>query len=105
MKPRQFVKLLRLAIDERASARDRDWAISQVKGHREEFQFQDLAAAINEADTDKSPGLRAKMKKLLNELWGHLPKRPARAKRIAAISQRLDRGAFTGPKIASCTRR
>jgi len=96
MKPRQFVKLLRLACDKGSSARDRDWAMSQMKGHREEFRFQDLASVINETALDNSRRLKATMKKTLAGLYGRTPNRmilpKAEAMGTPARKQTLSRG-------------
>ena len=82
MKPQQFVKLLRLACDKRAGARDRSWAMSQAERYCEEFQFKDLAAAINETAVDNSRRLRAKMKGALAHLYGRTAKTRLSPKRL-----------------------
>jgi hypothetical protein len=64
MKPLQAGRLLSLAIDKRASPRDRAWAIDTLAGSTKHMSYEDLSKAVKKL-TDKDIRLKARLMKCL----------------------------------------
>lgn len=69
MKPVQAARLLRLAIDKRASLGDRAWAINTLLETRENISHEDLVKAMKSL-TDKDKRLKVGLKECLLRISG-----------------------------------
>ncbi|HEY1793344.1 MAG TPA: hypothetical protein VGG34_10535 [Opitutaceae bacterium] len=75
MKPLQIARLLHLAVNGKASLRDRAWAIDTLIEAKENIGHDDLAKAVKSL-TSKDSRLKARLTACLNKLADSAPPRP-----------------------------
>lgn len=68
IKPIQFVRLLRLAVNKRASSKDRSWATTRMMDAKELMRYDEIAQAIRKLAC-KNARLRVSLEKGLQEIF------------------------------------
>jgi hypothetical protein len=87
MKPVQAARLLRLAIDKRASRRDRAWAVDTLIAAKENMGHEDLNKAIKRL-TDNDIRLKPRLTNCLRKISSEPEERGARARPSIHLSPR-----------------
>jgi len=68
IKPIQFVRLLRLAVNKRASLQDRSWATTRMMDAKEFMRYEEIAQTIKRL-AHKNSRLRVSLEKGLQEIF------------------------------------